>query len=65
MKKRRSLKEIYADMDKINKRKPTKEQIEELGKVIRKINEENEATKPAVPNRKIAISNSETEQDGN
>jgi hypothetical protein len=54
---RPSMKEINAEMDAIKKRKPTKEQIEELGNVIRKINEENEGTDSAVtPDKKIARS---------
>jgi NTP pyrophosphatase (non-canonical NTP hydrolase) len=40
--KRRSLEEIYADMDRVNKRKPTSKQIEELGEVIQKINDGNQ-----------------------
>ena len=55
MKTRRSLKEINAEMDAIMKRKPTKQQIEELGEVIRKINKENEAIDSMIdPNKKIA-----------
>jgi hypothetical protein len=55
MKTRRSLKEINAEMDAINKRKPTDEQIKELAEVIRKINEENEAYDSAIDsNKKIA-----------
>jgi len=34
--KRRSLKEIFADMDRVNKRKPTKAQLIELANVLRK-----------------------------
>ena len=57
MKTRRSLKEINAEMDAIMKRKPTKQQIEELGEVIRKINEENEAANSTIdPDKKIARS---------
>lgn len=57
MKKRRSLKEINAEMDAIIKRKPTKQQIEELGEVIRKINEENEASNSTIDSdKKIARS---------
>lgn len=55
--KRPSIREINAEMDAIMKRKPTKQQIEELGEVIRKINEENEATDSTIdPNKKIARS---------
>lgn len=57
MKKRRSIQDINAEMDKINKRKPTKEQIEELGKVIQKINEEDQTHESNMPERKIAKSN--------
>lgn len=32
----RSLEEIYADMDRVNKRKPTKAQLFELANVLRK-----------------------------
>ncbi len=39
---RPSMKEINAEMDAIKKRKPTKEQIEELGNTIKQINEKNE-----------------------
>lgn len=39
MKERRKLKDINAQMDEISKRRPTKEQIEELGKVIKRISE--------------------------
>ena len=54
---RPSMKEINAEMDAIIKRKPTKEQIEELGNVIRKINEENESTDSTItPDKKIARS---------
>ncbi len=49
--KRPSIREINAEMDAIMKRKPTKQQIEELGEVIRKINKENEAIDS---NKKIA-----------
>ena len=52
--KRRSLEEIYADIDKVNKRKPTAKQIEDLGNVIRKINEEDQAEQAVVPDKKIA-----------
>lgn len=52
--KRRSLEEIYADMDRVNKRKPTSEQIEELGEVIQKINEENQVDQTTIPDKKIA-----------
>jgi hypothetical protein len=55
--KRPSIREINAEMDAIIKRKPTKQQIEELGDVIRKINEENESTDSAIdPRKKIARS---------
>ncbi len=37
MKKRRSLVEINADMDRINKRKPSKEQIRELTELFQKL----------------------------
>ncbi|MFP5490954.1 MAG: hypothetical protein ACLGG0_05600 [Bacteriovoracia bacterium] len=56
MKKRPSLKEINAHMDKLNKQKPSKKQIEELGEVIRKINEENGTDEKVIPAKKIAIS---------
>lgn len=56
MKKRPSLKEINAQMDKLNKQKPSKKQIEELGEVIRKINEENNSQGTVIPAKKIAIS---------
>ena len=54
--KRPSLKEINAQMDAIIKRKPTQEQIEELGDVIRKINEENQDVESVIPDKKIAKS---------
>ena len=54
--KRPSLKEINAQMDAIIKRKPTQEQIEELGEVIRKINEENQDVESVIPDKKIAKS---------
>ena len=54
---RPSMREINAEMDAIKKRKPSKEQIEDLGNVIRKINEENEGTDTAnIPDKKIARS---------
>jgi hypothetical protein len=54
---RPSMREINAEMDAIKKRKPTKEQIEDLGDVIRKINEENEGTDTAnISDKKIARS---------
>lgn len=57
MKKRRSIQEINKDMDAINKRKPSKEQIEDLARVIKKINEEELSRESEeVPVRKIAIS---------
>jgi Tfp pilus assembly protein PilO len=56
MKKRPSLKEINAQMDKLNKQKPSKKQIDELGEVIRKINEENGTDEKVIPVKKIAIS---------
>lgn len=57
MKKRRSIIEINAEMDKINKRKPTKKQIEELGKVIQEINKGNDSyNSNDFPQKKIAIS---------
>lgn len=56
MKKRPSLKEINAQMDKLNKQRPSKKQIEELGEAIRKINEENGTDEKAIPAKKIAIS---------
>lgn len=56
MKKRPSLKEINAQMDKLNKQKPTQKQIDELGEVIRKINEEYGTNEKAIPAKKIAIS---------
>lgn len=56
MKKRPSLKEINAQMDKLNKQKPSKKQIEELGEVIRKINEDNNSQGTVIPAKKIAIS---------
>lgn len=56
MKKRPNLKEINAQMDKLNKQKPSKKQIEELGEVIRKINEENNSQGTVIPAKKIAIS---------
>jgi hypothetical protein len=43
-------------MHKLNKQKPSKKQIEELGEVIRKINEENRIDEKAIPAKKIAIS---------
>lgn len=57
MKKRPSLKEINAQIDKINKQKPLKKQIEELGDVIRKINEENTfpAKKIAAPDERSVV----------
>ncbi len=57
MKKRPSLKEINAHMDKLNKQRPSKKQIEELGEVIRKINEENQKDEQVIPVKKIAVSN--------
>lgn len=54
--KRPSLKEINAQMDAIIKRKPTGEQIEELGDVIRKINEENQDVESVISDKKIAKS---------
>ena len=59
--KRRSLEEIYADMDRVNKRKPTSQQIEELGEVIRKINEENQDDQTIIPDKKIARPNIDME----
>jgi len=56
MKKRPSLKEINAQMDKLNKQKPSKKQIEDLGVVIRKINKENNSQGTVTPAKKIAIS---------
>ena len=57
-KKRPSIREINAEMDAIIKRKPTKEQIEELAEVIRKINEENDDLDVENDsNKKIAKSN--------
>jgi len=54
--KRRSIKEINAQMDKINKRKPNKSQIEELGKVIKEINKKNDDhSVEEIPIKKIAI----------
>jgi len=58
MKKRRSIQEINKDIDTINKRKPSKDQIEDLGRVIKKINaEEQSHESEEIPVRKIAISN--------
>lgn len=57
MKKRRSIQEINKDMDTINKRKPSKDQIEDLARVIKKINEEDQSHEEEIPVRKIAISN--------
>ena len=59
--KRRSLEEIYADMDRVNKRKPTSQQIEELGEVIQKINEENQVDQTTIPDKKIARSDIDME----
>lgn len=57
MKKRRSIQEINKDMDAINKRKPSKDQIEDLARVIKKINEEEQSHESEeLPVRKIAIS---------
>lgn len=57
MKKRRSIQEINKDMDAINKRKPSKEQIEDLARVIKKINEDEQSDEAQeIPVRKIAIS---------
>lgn len=56
MKKRPSLKEINARMDKLNKQRPSKNQIEELNEVIRKINKENGTDEEMIPARKIAAS---------
>ncbi|PIP96640.1 MAG: hypothetical protein COW00_11955 [Bdellovibrio sp. CG12_big_fil_rev_8_21_14_0_65_39_13] len=58
-KTRRSLEEIYKDMDAINKSKPTDKQIDELAVVIRKINEENEGQDSSDSDRKIARSDSD------
>jgi hypothetical protein len=59
MKKRRSIQEINKDMDIITKRKPSKDQIEDLARVIKKINEEERSSNESeeIPVRKIAISN--------
>lgn len=57
MKRRRSIQEINNDMDAINKRKPSKDQIEDLARVIKKINEEDQSHESKeIPIRKIAIS---------
>jgi hypothetical protein len=56
MRKRLSIKEINAKMDKINKSKPTKEQIEDLGKNIREIEGINPSQESVIPKKKIAIS---------
>lgn len=61
MKKRRSIQEINKDMDAINKRKPSKEQIEDLARVIKKINEDEQSHESQeIPVRKIAISSENT-----
>lgn len=55
MAKRRKISEIYKDMDKINKRKPSDKEIDELAEILNETDEENQEDEE-VPYKKIAHS---------
>jgi hypothetical protein len=64
LKKRRSLEEIYADMDRVNRQKPTPKDIQDLGDTIRKINLDVTIDQEEMPDPKVARKKSETELHG-
>ena len=53
-KTRRSLEEIYKDMDAINNSKPRDKQIDDLAEVISSINEENEVNEESQCSKTVA-----------